>query len=288
MDSAPKTIRGQALIVILLVLAVAATVVLSLLSRTVTDVTITTKDKESSRAFSAAEAGVEEALVGGTVSGTLSGGEQFSVQVGQVGEGANEFVWPQEALAGDTVPLWFVSHAPDGTLTCADGKCFVGAATKVCWGKEGTSASDAQTPALEVVVIYKSSGNYKIGRVAVDPNSSRAAGNKFDAPDGNNCAVGSRAFPFGETINFADIGIPSSVYNNPDGLQVARIRLIYNTTTAHPIAFSAPAAFPSQGKRLVSTGTAGEASRKIEVFQGFEDLPPIFDFAAFSAGGLTK
>ena len=68
-----QTARGQALVIILLVLAVASTVVLSLVSRTVTDVAITTKEKDSSRAFSAAEAGVEEALVGGPTSGTLPG-----------------------------------------------------------------------------------------------------------------------------------------------------------------------------------------------------------------------
>lgn len=284
----PGSTSGQALIVILLVLAVAATVVLSLISRTVTDVAITNKEKESSRAFSAAEAGIEEALVGGPATTTLPGGETYTVAVGAVGEGATEFVWPQEILAGDTVPLWFVSHSGDGSLTCADNRCFTGASFKVCWGREGTLSGDSQTPAIEVVVIYKTSaGAYLVGRVALDPNFTRRSSNKFDAESGS-CTLAGQAFPFGKTINFADLGIPSSVYDTAGGLQTARIRLLYNTATSHPVAFGGTSSFPSQGKRLTSTGTSGEATRKVEVFQGFADLPPVFDFVLFTGGSLTK
>lgn len=282
------TSKGQALIIILLVLAVAATVVLSLISRSITDITITTKERDSSRAFSAAEAGIEEALVGGPTSATLPGGENYAVTVGTVGEGTNEFVWPQEILSGDTVPLWLVSHATDGSLTCADGKCFAAPSLKVCWGREGTSGSDSQTPAVEVVVLYKTSGSYRVARASLDPNSARRTSNKFDAPDSNNCAIGGKTFPFGENITFSDLGIPASVYNSADGLQTARIRLLYNTSTPHPVGFSAPVTFPGQGKKLTSVGTSGESTRRLEVFQSFTDLPPVLDFAAFSSSSITK
>jgi Tfp pilus assembly protein PilX len=63
--------NGQALLIVLLGMAVVLTLVLSIVSRSVTDVSITKRDEESLRAFSAAEAGVEQALLVGT--GTSGG-----------------------------------------------------------------------------------------------------------------------------------------------------------------------------------------------------------------------
>jgi len=60
-----KKESGQALLIVLLGMAVILTLVLSIVSRSVTDISLTKKDEESLRAFSAAEAGVEQLLVGG-------------------------------------------------------------------------------------------------------------------------------------------------------------------------------------------------------------------------------
>lgn len=54
--------RGQMILVILLVMAVGLTIGLSVASRSITDVNFSTKIEDSSRAFSAAESGIEEAL----------------------------------------------------------------------------------------------------------------------------------------------------------------------------------------------------------------------------------
>lgn len=290
----PKSAQsGQALLIILLVLAVALTVVLSVISRSVTDIAITTREEEATRAFSAAEAGVEEALIGGALSGSFEGGGTYSVTVGGLAEGGTEFPAPGKIGAGDVLPVWFVSHTDEGSLTCADGKCFTGSSIKICWGDNGTPPGDAQTPALEVAIIYTSTpGNYettRIARAAFDPNSTRRASNNFAAPDPGTCSIGSLDHAFGKTINFADLGIPSSVYNSQNGLQTARLRLFYNTQKPHPVGASVGNPLPSQGTRIESVGTAGESSRKIEVFQLYSDLPPIFDFALFTGtGGLTK
>ena len=54
--------RGQALLIVLLVMTVALTVGLSVATRTIVNVRITTQEEQSQRAFSAAEAGIEETL----------------------------------------------------------------------------------------------------------------------------------------------------------------------------------------------------------------------------------
>lgn len=54
--------RGQVALVVVLAMVVLLTIGLSVISRTVTDIRISKETEESTRAFSAAEAGIEEAL----------------------------------------------------------------------------------------------------------------------------------------------------------------------------------------------------------------------------------
>lgn len=291
----PVLQKGQALLIILLILAVGATLVLSLVSRTVTEVAITTKEQESSRAFSAAEAGIEEALLDartGSFTGSLTG-ESYSVTVNAL-SGGTEYAPAQKLFAGDTFPLWFVSHADDGSLTCNGNQCFTGSAIEMCWGEQGIDANSATSPAIELVVFYASTpGRYetvKIARAALDPNASRRASNGFAAPDPGNCTVASKQYAFQKRINFSDLGIPASSYGAQNGLQLARIRFIYNDDRAHGVGIKTEGGreLPAQGKKIESTGNTQEATRKIRVFKLWPDLPPIFDFAVFSTTGLVK
>ena len=57
-----KSELGQALIIILLVMAVGLTMGLAVVSRSVTDIRISQQEEESARAFSAAEAGIRQQL----------------------------------------------------------------------------------------------------------------------------------------------------------------------------------------------------------------------------------
>ena len=283
--------RGQALVIILLVLAVASTIVISLASRSVTDITVTTKEKESARAFSAAEAGIEEALIGGSLSGELSGGEKFSVTSSTAG-GTTDFLWPDNISSGETVGLWLVGHDTNGNLVC-DGShpCFTGSTVKVCWGEPGTASDQSETPAISASVVYlNAAGDYstaRVGRATSDPNSGRRTSNNF-SPSEFSCTISGQSFAWGQTINFANLGIPSSVYSNPNGLQVIRLRMIYNTSTPHPLGFQASTPFPVQGTNVVSTGTAENSTRKVELFQTFAEFPSIFDSGVFSGGAITK
>lgn len=285
-------VRGQALVIILLVLAVASTIAISLASRSVTDISITNKERESARAFSAAEAGVEEALIGGSASGTLGGGETFNVTAGIAGGTAN-FIWPDSIFTGEQVALWLVGHGANGDLVCSPtNPCFTGSSIKVCWGEPGSPADQAETPAIASSIIYLNTpANYSSSRVArttSDPNSARRASNSFSGPPDFGCSVSGKSFAWGQTIDFASLGIPASVYNTANGLQIIRVRMIYNSLTPHPIAFQASTAFPIQGINIISTGQAESSLRKIELFKTFIVLPPIFDFGVFPGGAITK
>jgi hypothetical protein len=294
-----KTSKGQALLLVLLSMAVVLTIVLSILSRSVTDVAVTSREEEALRAFSAAEAGIEQALVVGADIGTTQIGDaSFAANVSGASSGTSEFASPVGLLSGESVLFWFVSHDPETQdLTCdVDNPCFTGSVFKICWGKEATLADDAATPAVEVSVFYATTpGDYatvQIARDAADPNSDRRSSNNFAAPDGVTCTVDNENFEFQKTIDLAALGVPAGSYGVQNGLQFAKVRIFYNTAASHQIGigtnFPGNSLLPSQGFRIVSTGISGEANRRIEVFQGFGEPPAVFDAAVFSLGGVSK
>lgn len=300
MTRLPKSFnnKGQALLLVLLSMAVILTIVLSILSRSITDVAITTTSEESLRAFSAAEAGIERAIIiGSDIGDTQLGDAEFSADVSGFAEDATDFAHPLKILSGESLPLWFVAHDDNKDIVCSGTfPCFTGNTVKVCWGESGTSASDATTPAVEVSFFYATTpGDYstlQIARAAYDPNSARRSTNNFDSPDLGTCSAGGQSFAFQKTIDISTLGIPAGSYLVQNGLQYARVRMIYNSTVKHGVGFDVNFAgnstLPSQGITIESTGTSGEANRKIDVFRGFGEVPPIFDASVFSSGGIVK
>lgn len=292
-----KNSSGQALLLVLLGMAVILTIVLSILSSSVTDVRITTTEEDALRAFSAAEAGVERALItGGAATGSL-GDSNFNANITTIGQAATSYIYPSDVAAGDTATIWMVSHGADDVLICdATSPCFRGRDIKLCWGKSGTANNVATTPALEVAVYYANTpGNYgtiRIGRANYDPNSGRLATNSFVSPDAGTCTIGTTTFAFQKTINLSTLGIPATSYNVANGLQMVRVRLLYNTDRAQSVGidtnFAGNSNFPTQAIQIESTGTAGDSTRKVQVLKSYADLPPIFDAAIFSPIGITK
>jgi len=287
---------GQALLLVLLSMAVVLTIVLSILSRTITDISITSREEEALRAFSAAEAGVERALIVGTNTGDFGSDSSFTATVTNFGYQQSEYVYPEKLLSGESGIIWFVDHNEDtGELTCDTNECFVGSIMNICWGAAGTASSSNTTPAIEVSVFYaETPGDYSTVRIArdtLDPNASRRAANNFSAPDAGTCTVSGTDFQFQKTVNLATLGIPAGSYSNQNGLQFAKVRILYNTDMAHELGVNVTASgddLPSQGIMIESVGIAGESNRRIEVSQTFGELPPIFDSVLFSPGGIVK
>lgn len=290
--------KGQALVLVLLSLAVVLTLVLFILSRSITDIAVSSKNEEAVRAFSAAEAGIEKALViGAGTDSTVIGNATYKSSVSSYAEGTRDFVYPIEMSSGDVVTTWFVNHDDMGAPICdAEHPCFTGNKFKVCWGKPGTLSAVASTPAVEIIVFYETTpGNIattRIARSAFDPFAGRTPANSFSAIDAGTCIIGGVAHQFQKTIQFSDLGIPAGSYNASGGLQFAKIRMFYNTNTTQNIAttvnFAGNSTLPSQGQSIAATGTAGESNRKIDVFQGWPEAQSVFDGAVYSSTGLTK
>jgi len=277
-----KSIRlrsgGQALVLVLLALAVVLTIVLFILSRSITDISISSAGSSAVMAFSAAEAGVEQALVIGTGTGTnsiLVGSASYTSSVTNVASGATSFVYPVDLNSGDSMTLWLKSQDSSSDFT--------GSTLKICWGKSGTSSNSSVTPAIETVLFYETSAGSpstaRIYRAAFDPNAARIVSNSFTAVGGT-CTVGGQSFQFSTTLDLTSLPNPQFVF----------IRMFYNTDTGQPVAFDSTDThvFPSQGILVDSSGTAAQSVRKVEVFQGWPEIPAPFQFAIYSSTGLTK
>lgn len=320
MTSLPKkenaSESGQALVLVLLSLAVVLTLVLFVLSRSITDISVSTNQEESVRAFSAAEAGIEKALVIGSGTGTSTaiGNASYTSNVTSFSFGTKVFNYPILLSSGDSMTTWFVSHDANDNLVCdGNNPCFSSTAPtdvanfiKICWGKPGASSSSNTTPAVELTVYYESTpgdlSTLKVARGTYDPNyTSRQAFNSFGAGFTTNCTIDTTSYAFQKIVLYSDLGIPASAFNNPNGLQFARVKMLYNTDTPQPIGtsvnFGGNSPLPSQGQDIVSTGTAGgtatlpQSTRKIEVFQGWPEAPNIFEYAVYGSnvsGGLIK
>ncbi|MEK7497935.1 MAG: hypothetical protein AAB656_03380 [Patescibacteria group bacterium] len=294
---------GQALLIVLLSMAVVLTIVLSIFSNSVTDIAVTTSEAESLRAFSAAEAGIEKALIALTAQSGSFGEDLFQTSVTNFAEGLTSFVYPVDLASGDDAVLWLVSHNANDDLSCADSAkpCFRGSKVAVCWGRAGTPSNSATTPAIEASVYYSSPpvsgsnyGGVVVAREVSDPNSTRRTTNKFTAPDAGGCTIDGKAFAFKKILDFSTLGIPASSYSNQNGLQFAQVRMIYNTDTSQTIGFDAKIVgagntpFPSQGRQILSQGTAGEATRKVEVYRLYGSIASSMSASIFSGGSLSK
>jgi Tfp pilus assembly protein PilX len=270
--------KGQILLITLLVLTVAITVALSLIGRSTTDIGITGQVEESSRAFSAAEAGIEEALqtqIGtGATSVQTQAGVSFTTEVVNVGAtGTSAYTYPADVKEGDAATIWLASHNEDGTFNEADHYCagVVGACTiDVCW-KYGTTI-----PAVEIMTYYKD-GTYQVTRGSYDPDGGRAGSNKFTTPPTDaNAGCGATSEMYRQTITL------------PSGTPLfLRIRPYYADATIL-IAPSGGRTLPSQGIEVTSVGrTDNGVTRKIVVKRQYETPASVFDFTLYSQDVIT-
>ena len=282
---------GQALMLVLLSLSVVLTLVLFILSRSVTDVSVSSNQSDSIRAFSAAEAGVEQALVVGSSSAPNSPigdtGAKYTATVTDYGQGLPEYIYPFLLSSGDSATVWFLGHKTDGSLTTTGA--FTGSKMTICWGSGTASVS---SPAIEVSIYYESGilsltnfSTLQIARTAIDPFAGRSPANNFSNSVGSGCTIAGKTYAFQKTVTFS--GFSPAV--NTSSLILARVRMLYNPT---PQDFGVSVAgsggvLPSEAKEIDSKGLAGSSNRRIVVYQGWGEFPFALN-SIITPVGITK
>ena len=268
--------RGQALVVVLLILGIAVTVGLSVVSRSVTDVTVSTGEEESAKALEAAEAGVERAL-GGVIA--VDGPpvidnlqeSSFNVTNTAVGDGSVYEV-PNLLAAGDVATIQM-----DGFTGPPPYPNFV-----LCW----ENVIEAADPAVEVMLYFRRGGVIGVGRQGYDPNPVRLTG--FLPDSMGNCPGGFSNYNFHRRFDLEDFGITDLSTGEVGVPVLMRVRMLLNTVPQGIVLVVPSGNLPIQGSEIISTGQAGGSTQKLRVLQTNPDLPMMFDTALFSGGSLTQ
>ncbi len=259
---------GQVLLITVLVLSIAVTIALALIGRGVSDVSISRNIEESARAFSAAEAGIEDALrtgVGRTF--TLTGSNatvESSVSV--IGASTGAFTLPPIAQ-GDVQSVWLVGHQT-GSNALDTSTYYQGSAINVCW-------SHATTPAaVEIILYYLNGTDYMIQRGAYDPLfATRTTSRGFVGVTADDGQCGSVTDVYRQRVTIPAGSIPL----------LLRIRPYYAGTTATVSPIAGGFELPAQGVEITSVGSVeGGVTRKISVKRQYPWPSSLFDYAIYS------
>ena len=281
--------RGQALIVVLMVLAVVSAVGLSVASRSITEVNISTVQEESSRALSAAEAGIEAALsaasplpIGVQVAvGDSSAPSSFTPDSITTAEARNTL--ELGSLRSGESQTVFLANSLDPNSPGFEGEFNHNHEFDICFGDP--SAAKTQAPALEVTLYYYD-GEYRAVRTGYDPLVARSNFNHAVVSPGSDCPSGTTYEYAVDNVRFSDLGMPVGGGNTP---LLLRIKMLYNNSEDHWLGVgirqdSGTPPFPGQGREIAVSGQSGSTTRRVQVIENYPDPAEIFDNALFAGG----
>ena len=283
--------KGQIILILLLVMTVALGIGLSVITRTLTDVSTSTKVEQSSRAFSAAEAGIEQALKQNYSPVNFPNQSQATinppVDLPLAGQGLE---YPPVSKE-ETAHFWLAD--PDANLPpCTPSPtiiCYNQTSLDVYWG---TPSSDKA--AIEITLISWNGSVFLQNKFFYDSDTMRISQNGFNNPADANVASlqCSNTLPqittsmgsgrnFYCTVRLSALPVP--------GLMILRTRLLY-TNVSQPVAVipTGGASLPPQAKIYTSIGSSGSTQRTIQLFSLEKVVPFYMDYAIFSTGPINK
>lgn len=256
--------NGQVILLVVLLLVIAMTVGLSVATRNIVQLKTSLEDTDTQKAFSAAEAGIQEALqTNNNITGEKLGNNATisSVNVVQVQS--------DTLLLNNGIPL----HRDEGTdvwlSTYPNYTAPLSGKITFYWGTGTVPCNEA---ALEIMLISSPTGTPVITQSVVDHNdcSLRATQNNFTNASAGGTIAG-QTFKYSTTITYTNGSFARviSLYNDA-------IVGVKNTTNA-----GAPLSLPIQGQLITATGVSGDATRKLTYFQTYEGVPSEFFYTLF-------
>lgn len=300
--------KGQVVIVMLLTLLVTLSIGLLITQKSITDVTTSTQTEQGSRAFSAAEAGIEQAISQGGTALTITTlpdiaeselGNQASathIKISpDVPTGINEALEYPKVGRDQIAQFWLsdpvslLSFYTSSSLDLYFGNQDI--------GNYPISQLPSIEPAVEITIITKdvNNNNYLVNsKKFYDSNSSRSgpSGNSFVyvASGGSVNTFNPNIFTISPSTFYRKVNVPINACTLPGCYPVmARVRLLYSSINQKvAIGPLSGARLPAQANIYSSTGRAGQSEKNLQVFRQKFILPPFLDFAIFSSGNITK
>lgn len=246
--------KGQVLLIVVLAMVVALTVGLSVVSKSITNLRTSTEEANSQKALAAAEAGVEQAIKNGVsiAERSFTNDTTYTTTISQV-LGTSFLLNGGNPVTQDGgIDLWLSTYSENKANIYGDPK-WSGELT-IKWG---ISADPCTNAALEVALISGTKESPQVRRFAYDPCAARTGSNRFAAAPLVRSSISGKEFFYEARISISS------------GL-IAKLVPIYANT---PIGVSGSTALPLQGSTITSVGKSGGTERKINVFQGYPEIP---------------
>jgi Tfp pilus assembly protein PilX len=258
---------GQVGIIILLLTIVLLTIGLSIASRSVTDVRLSRQEQETSRAFDAAEAGIEDALrqdLGALV------GVGGSVDVG-------DCPGPECITADYSVDELQIleTKIDEGVSVEVNLVNFTGSQVSIEWAQTTETSCPDDGASVVVSVFNPSAGTL---RRTPYKGCNKVPDDYFENPDPGGPVTPNYEYRVLENVDFSS------------GDEFMRVRAVYDSTwiridSSDPVGHPLPAQLWTIHSEAQTTG--GE-TRAVEVTQTVPAPPSIFDFVLFSGSNLIK
>lgn len=263
-----KNEQGQVLLITILTMVVALTVGLSVVSRSIVQIKTAKDEADSQKAFSAAEAGIEQVLKSGNPISNQSLGNNASISNVSVNTiQTSKFLVNNGAQVSqdEGSDVWLSTYPTYQNPWTGRIRLY--------WG----TASPCTDAAMEALVISQAGTSYIMTHYAYDPCTSRS-----NSAGGNNFSTGANT---PGTINGVSLNysFPIDVTN---GILI-RVIPLYTNTTVGISGFtnnteSVAQALPSQGQIITATGVSGNTQRSISYFQGYSQVPSELFYSLFS------
>lgn len=290
--------RGQAIVWVMLISVVGLTLGLSMISRNLSGIRQTGESESSNKAFSAAEAGIEEALYQ-IESSEATGSPVITPSAPTpLPEVDSEYEYGVSVGGDDTeVVIPYALHKDRVVELNLTGMSSTDN-LEVYWVDQSV-ADEVSNPASLIIAYlaedstYVSGNGYRVEKFAYDPHSIQTDPDFEQASlCSPPCSVGSPAVGFRYQIS--GLAIPPA-----DGRRVLRIMALHNTdgagnsipnTIGVKVIGANPVPFPAgQFYQVEATGRSGGgdevAERKVEVIRSREHLPAVFDSVLLSVWG---
>jgi hypothetical protein len=261
---------GQAILIIVLVMVVALTVGLSVATRTITSLRNSQDQSSSQKALSAAEAGVEQSIRNQASIGSsnnpqdLGNKASYSTTVTAVLgtkfllNGNNQLSKDEGGFLWLGTPPWPSSNPGPWSGSIS-----------FYWGESGVACNNA---ALEIAVISGNSvATANVTKYALDPCTTR--GNQFTTTTSTPPVVTASHSVSGISFHYS-FTIPVS-----NGFLIKVLPAYSNSY----VAVESTTALPKQGNIITSTGTSDTATRTVNVYAGYPEIPTeLFPYNLFS------
>lgn len=300
---------GQILLILILAITVALAIGLSIVQKSLLDVSTSTKVEQSSKAFSAAEAGIEKSLqTGSEIATSIPIGDATLQRVYRSlvplikspGSRQDAFEYPP-LNKEDIAHVWLADPlASLPSCSSTTNVCYSQPTLDILWGALGITNNDDK-PAIEIKVVYYDGSTYKSQPYNLDSNGTRYSSNGFTDASSSCTGTNSITTTSGNNRPFFckyTLTFPTPPAGVTYTFMLLRARILYSST-AQPFAAWASScpqsatscnaySLPSQATILTSIGTSGNTQRTVQVFQEKKVVPFYFDYAIFSSGEIKK